>query len=141
MKALTERPLDKILWDDLWLNLHHQGDVGTASYVAMVYLFKLRQEKVLFDWNFYALLATIETQRHKNSNPPLPEWLVSDYQSVWRKITAFCVEDMLKAKGASELRVYLTIIALAKDELKLGELLITIDDDQIEGFLAGEMGW
>lgn len=141
LKGLSERPLDKALWDELWLNLHHQGDIGIASYVAVVYLMKLRQAEVAFDWNFYALLATIEIQRHKNSNPVLPEWLVSDYQAAWATIKVFCVEDMSQAKNAGELRVYLSIIALAKGQLALGDLLITIDDEQIQGFLAGEMGW
>ena len=141
LNGLSERPSDKALWDELWLNLHHQGDVGTASYVAAVYLIKLRQTGVAFDWNFYALLATIEIQRHKDSNLVLPEWLVSDYQAAWETIEVFCVEDMSKAKDAGELRVYLSIMALAKGQLELGDLLITIDDEQIQGFLTGEMGW
>lgn len=64
-----------------------------------------------------------------------------DYQAVWNEITAYCVEDMSKAKDAGELRVYLSVIAIAKGELELGDLLITIDEEQIQGFLAGDMGW
>ncbi len=141
LKSLAKAPQDRAAWQALWLHLHHQGDVGDAAYVAVTYLILLRKDGVVFDWNFYALLATVEVQRHKNGNPPVPDWLKSTYLGAWSMITAFCFDDISKLADGEVLKVYLAVIALAKCQTDLGDMLLNIDIEQIADFIAGEMGW
>ena len=54
-------------------NLHHQGNVGEASYAAVTALVDLYCSDHLPDWNLFALTATIEVERHRKGNPSLPE--------------------------------------------------------------------
>jgi hypothetical protein len=49
-------PLDAEAWDHLWQQLHHQGDVGVASYAALTPLVDARAG-VARDWNVYGLIA------------------------------------------------------------------------------------
>lgn len=68
-------------WDDgkpgmsLWNELHHQGDVGEASYASVPTLVALAETATRRDWNVYALTATIEVERHRRDNPSLTEWM------------------------------------------------------------------
>ena len=45
-------------WKELWNELHHQGDVGEASYAAVPALVRIEAARRGADWNTYALVAT-----------------------------------------------------------------------------------
>jgi hypothetical protein len=50
----------KEAWHELWEELHHQGDVGEASYAAVPHLVRIYRERSAIDWNTYAIVAVIE---------------------------------------------------------------------------------
>src|SRR5262245_30444165 len=56
-------------WEGLWGELHHQGDVGPGSYVAIPHLVRIHRQRGVVDWNTYAIVATIELARGKGRNP------------------------------------------------------------------------
>jgi hypothetical protein len=62
----------KEAWHELWEELHHQGDVGEASYAAVPHIVRIHRERGLDDWNTYALVAVIELARGKGKNPVYP---------------------------------------------------------------------
>jgi len=136
LKALSEAPYDEGSWRDFWRHLYHQGDVGSASYVVVVALFELRRRRVMFDWNFYALLASVEVDRCKGADTALPDWLRRDYSHMWTVITAFCVEDMAREPKPNVLRGYLAVLALAQGNVDLGHLLIAMDEGDMRAWLA-----
>src|SRR6185503_1359384 len=72
---LRTHPQDARVWKDLWENLHHQGDLGDGSYVAVVALARLCQSVVLPSAELFGLVSTIEVERHRRTNPPVPDWL------------------------------------------------------------------
>lgn len=55
-------------WPELWENLHHQGDVGEASYAAVPHLVRIVKDSGRRDWNLYGLVALIEIERHRKSS-------------------------------------------------------------------------
>ena len=71
---------EKEIWEELWLELYHQGDVGEASYAAVPHLLRIAQIKPRLNWNYFALITVIEIARHDDHNPPLPEFLIGEYQ-------------------------------------------------------------
>lgn len=76
-QASTSEEVDSI-FSELWQELHHQGDVGVASYMAVPHLIKIAKEKKIINYNVFGLIATIEIERHKD-NPKLPEEFKSSY--------------------------------------------------------------
>ena len=66
--ALRRIEAGKDAWDELWQELHHQGDVGEASYAAVPHLVRIAKLLPRRDWNFYGLVSTIEVERHRKSN-------------------------------------------------------------------------
>ena len=62
----------KDVWDELWDELNHQGEVGVASYAAVPELVRIAGGATCRDWNIYGLVATIEVERHRKGNPSVP---------------------------------------------------------------------
>ncbi len=75
-------------WNELWNELHHQGDVGEASYAAVPPLVRIHAERALPDWNTYALIAVIEDVRRNAGNPAMPPWLSEAYDSALRDLVS-----------------------------------------------------
>jgi len=76
--ALSRLEQGEDAWDELWRELHHQGDLGEASYAAVSHLVRIAAQAHQRDWNFYGLVSTIEFERHKSSNPHCPTgWLTT----------------------------------------------------------------
>lgn len=75
--ANTDEEFDSI-FKELWNELHHQGDVGLASYFAVPHIIRIAKEKELINQNVFSLIASIEVHRHKN-NPVIPEEFEQDY--------------------------------------------------------------
>src|ERR1700722_1269685 len=73
--ALAQMDRGESVCHELWQELHHQGDVGVASYEAIPQIVRICEVRREFDWNLYALAATIEIERHRKDNPALPDWL------------------------------------------------------------------
>ena len=58
--------------DELYENLHHQGDVDTASYAAI---------PALVNAGELDLVCIIEICRYYEGNPVIPEYLIAEYTS------------------------------------------------------------
>ena len=139
--ALRRLSSGEDVWDELWENLHHQGDVGEASYAAVPQLTRICAGAAQRDWNLYALVATIEVERHRRSNPPIPEWLDLDYRQAWREIQRMALEDLSSASDPLTVRSALGAVALARKDLKLGALLTDLDRSEIEELLQERLDW
>lgn len=86
-------------WDELWNNLHHQGDIGEASYAAAPQLVRIHEVRGIPDWNTYALLATIEEARQIGRNPPLPVNLRASYETAWRRLVELGLRELREAEA------------------------------------------
>jgi hypothetical protein len=118
LRQLAERP-SEAAWNELWNELHHQGDVDDASYAAVPVLAEIHRNSRSLGWNCYALCATIEIERHRKANPPLPAWVKSEY----------------------EIRSAMSVVAIAKGMLGLGALIGSLDDSELQEILDERLGW
>jgi hypothetical protein len=123
------------VWDELWQELHHQGDVGEASYAALPHLVRIARTLRYRDWNFYGLVSTIEVERHRKSNPPLPAWLAEDYAAAFRHVLDLAFDDLRRSEDPATVRSILGAVALAKGDLMLGALISRSDDSEIAEML------
>ncbi|GJI95300.1 hypothetical protein RugamoR57_20180 [Duganella caerulea] len=129
------------VWDELWNELHHQGDVDIASYAAIPHLVRIAKGEASRDWNFYGLLATIEVARHRRGNPAIPAWLKTDYDGAWTEASALALADMRSEFDSSTTRAILSVLALAKGDLKLGAMLSGLDDSELDEWLEERLAW
>ena len=102
------------VWHELWNELHHQGDVGDASFAAVPFLVKIYRERGVIDWNTYAIVAIIELARNEGQNPDVPKWIADDYFQAIRELAEIGTTEVLRAKTPDEVRAILSIIAIEK---------------------------
>lgn len=118
-------------WDALWQELHHQGDVGEASYAAVPHLVRIHRQRGVVDWNTYAMVATIELVRGRGSNPEVPSWLNEGYQQALRELAETGLRELPHAEGQEANRCILAILALWKGVRIYGRLLLDFSEDEV----------
>jgi len=129
-------------WEELWNELHHQGDVGEASYAAVTALVDLYSSGRHPDWNLFGLSATIEIERHRKGNPPLPQWISEDYQRAWRKLAELALAKLRVDQVDSDtLQSALAVLAIARGNLKLGAMINHLDSSELDEILEQCLGW
>jgi len=108
---LDPRPLLKKLeaggdtrevWRELWDALHHQGDVGEASYASVPFIVESYRRRRVPDWNTYAIVAIIELARNEGENPDVPQWIANDYIQAIRELAEIGTSEVLRAENAED---------------------------------------
>ena len=129
------------VWDELWNELHHQGDVDVASYAAVPQIVRIADSAANRNWNFYGLVATIEVERHRKGNPEIPAWLKLDYDNALAKAGALALADLNSKTDSATTCAILSVLALAKGELKLGAMLSGLDASDLDEWLEEKLAW
>ncbi len=102
------------VWHMLWDELHHQGDVGDASFAAVPFLVEQYKELGVIDWNTYAIVAIIELARKEGKNPDVPQWFAGDYFQAIQNLAQIGAKEVLSAETEKEVRAILGVIAIQK---------------------------
>ena len=140
LKALEAGEQTDAAWKELWNELHHQGDVGEASYAAVPHLVRIHGARGVPDWNTFALAATIEEARHNGGNPDIPERLQDAYQAAWRRLVELGLQELLEADDSTLITSILAALAMGKGQLALGRFAILFDEEERKELLV-EAGW
>jgi hypothetical protein len=127
---------DKTTWEELWQELYHQGDVGSASYAAVPAIVALYTESNILDWNPYALIATIELARDSRKNIEVPDWLQPEYEQALRSLCEIGIKQLAAADTSETVCSILAVIAISKGERGHARLLVEYTADEIEEILA-----
>ncbi|MBF5042006.1 hypothetical protein FGE12_06340 [Aggregicoccus sp. 17bor-14] len=128
------------VWEELWNELHHQGDVDEASYAAVPHLVRIAKGWARRDWNLYGLLSTIEVERHAEDNPPLPDWCRQAYAQAWRELFDLALADLRTEQDPLTLRSLLGALALARGQMAVGALLALSDVSELRALAEEQLG-
>ena len=126
-------------WHDLWEELHHQGDVGEASYAAVPHLVRIHRQRSLRDWNTYAMVGIIELARgevvdaahNKRKNPEVPDWLKDDYFEAHRDLSEIGLKEFPSAQDPYLVRGILGILALHKGARTYARILLNYSEAEM----------
>lgn len=140
-EALSKLEVGENSWDELWEELHHQGDVGEASYAAVPHLTRIAQNQKKRSSEFYSLVSTIEIERHRKSNPVVPEWLEADYFHAIQNLRNLALVDIVETSDPELVQAILGVIALSKGLIKLGSLISFIDESELAQLLEKQLAW
>lgn len=128
--AEDDETISKV-WEELWNELHHQGDVGIASYLAVPQLVRIGIKKHLFDWNLLAICSVIEQQRHLGNNPRLP----LEYQDYYKKgisdLKEFVIKNLNKDLDRTTAIMALSTIATCNGKPKMGKAIMEMEDESL----------
>jgi len=128
----TERDTASV-WNELWNELHHQGDVGEASFAAVPHLVRIHRMRGMADWNTYAIGAIIELARNQGKNPDVPKWLKGDYFRAIRELAEIGATEIFRTGDADEVRAILSIMAIEKGLRNHGRFLLNYSEDELLG--------
>jgi hypothetical protein len=121
-------------WQELWEELHHQGDVGDASYAAIPELVRIHRNRGITEWDTYAITAIIELARTERGNPEVPEWLREDYFRSIQELAEMGANEILRADDSETIRAILSVIAIAKGLRTHGKFLVGYSEDEMSAF-------
>ena len=127
----TDRDTTEV-WQELWEELHHQGDVGEASFAAIPFLVRSYREHGVFDWNIYAIVAIIELARKEGKNPDVPRWIADDYFQAIGDLADLGATEVLQAETQDDVRAILSVIAIEKGLRTHGKFLVNYSDDELK---------
>jgi hypothetical protein len=133
--AESKEEIDEI-FKELWNELHHQGDVGLASYFSLPHIIRISKEKKLVDYNVFGFIAVIETERHDN-NPKLPPEFEEEYLQAIREgvpdLVKIIIQDSWDATLSSTV---MAALAAIKGHIEMAKAILKMEDaDIINEFL------
>jgi hypothetical protein len=99
------------VWHELWGELHHQGNVGDASYAVVPHVVRIHRTRGVADWNTYAMVAVIELARTKRDNPELPAWLEQDYFRAITELAEIGAAEILRTREPANPRPFAPSLA------------------------------
>ena len=123
-------------WAELWNELHHQGDIGTASYAAVPHLVRIYESQGLPDSNAYAMIAVFEECRLSGHNPALPDDFATTYHAACRRLAEIGTVELRSAEDATLVCNIIAIIAFVKGQRFLGSFALNFDEDERREVIA-----
>jgi hypothetical protein len=84
----------------VWEELHHQGDVGEASYALVPYLVEYQSRRRELDEQVFHYCVVVDLAQPENKNPPIPPELEFSYAMAIRKLPVIGAE--LLRRGCPE---------------------------------------
>jgi hypothetical protein len=139
-RLLTDGPC-KELWEELWNNLHHQGDLHQASYAALPWLVEFIRRSPKLDWNAVALVALIELERDQHNNPPVAEELSSGYYAAIRSLPEVLSSHPDREWGDCVVQAAVACIALARGQRWFARAYFELDRATAGRWFSEELGW
>ena len=119
------------VWEELWNELHHQGDVGEASFAAVPHLVRIYRKRGIEDWNTFAIVAIIELARKDGKNPDVPKWLEEGYFRALRELAEIGAHEVLRTKDPDVTRAILSVVAIDRGLRTHGKFLVNYSEDEM----------
>lgn len=124
------------VWDQLWDELYHQGDIGTASLVSVPHLVRIHSERRSPDWNVYLLVSLIELHRAQAENPDTPDWAAPDYQASIHTLSELGLRELPVAVDSETKRSILGLLAITHEARVYGRALAELSEDEVAELLS-----
>jgi hypothetical protein len=131
LERLATGKENDVVWREFWEDLHHQGDVGLASYATVPHLVRIYRQLGVVDWNPYAIVACIDLCRTEPHNPPLPEWLKHEYFRAIQDLSDYGMSQWQQSQPPDDARVILAVMAIAKDLRTHAKFLFSYTDEEL----------
>lgn len=100
IRRLHREGTSDLFWELVWVELHHQGDVGEASYALVPYLVEYQSRQRELDEQVFHYCVVVELAQPENKNPPIPPEFEFSYAMAIRKLPVIGAE--LLRRGCQE---------------------------------------
>jgi len=127
-------------WDYLWNELHHQSDVGEASYAVVPYLAQYAQKFKTQEWHIWGFPVVVELARLDTENPEIPEEIKEGYFEAFNILAEIAIEHQVWDEEVSGCMS--ACIALSKKQPVFARAYLEMAGKETAlDFLKEETGW
>ncbi|MDF9795360.1 hypothetical protein OKW21_006727 [Catalinimonas alkaloidigena] len=138
LEASADEKDEELIWEELWNELYHQGDVGTASFLAIPQLVRIYKIKNRASYHVFAFITTIELVRI-NDSIHLPDEFNNEYEEALDRIPELI--DLIKDQIWDSVLAasVLSATAIWKKKYKMAELIAELEDDNLTDYLLDQI--
>jgi len=121
-------------WNILWDDLHHQGDIGEASYAVVPYLAEYAQTASTIAWHAFGFPAVIELERTEHENPPVPEEIQRSYEHAITELPRIALRRGVEVWDEQCFEPVMACLALSLGRRTHARTYINLTDTEIPEF-------
>lgn len=133
LKKLQAGVMSEDDWSILWDDLHHQGDIGEASYAVIPYLVEFARSAQVIAWHVFGFTAVVELQRTENQNPPVPAELELAYHAAIKELPRIGFAR-IEAWDGDAFEPFMSCFALSLGYRTHARAYLDMTEIEIEGF-------
>lgn len=121
-------------WNILWDDLHHQGDLGEASYAVVPYLAEYAKSAPQIAWHAFGFPAVVELERTENDNPVVPEEIRESYHSAIKELPQIALNRGVEVWDDYCFEPVMACLALSLEHRKHARAYLELTDSEIPEF-------
>ena len=133
LKQLSSGSVSENMWNILWDDLHHQGDVGEASYAVIPYLVEYARVANPLPWHVFGFTAVVELERTESRNPPVPAEMELSYRAAIKELPHIGL-DRVQAWGDDSFEPFMACLALSLGRRLHARAYLDMSESEIAGF-------
>jgi len=119
---------ESVIWEEIWNELHHQGDLGTASYLAIPQIVAIAKSKGIIDSNTFSFIAVVEIERHRETNPDIPPEYTKEYHDALNELPDLVKLIQGESWDGNLASNVLRALAAANSQIKMAEIIGYLGD-------------
>jgi hypothetical protein len=121
-------------WDILWDDLHHQGDVGEASYAVVPYLAHYASIATPIAWHAFGFPAVVELERGRHGNPEVPPELFGNYTAALQALPKIALNRGPAVWGENCFEPIMACLALSLERPQHARAYLDLTEGEIPEF-------
>jgi hypothetical protein len=129
------------LWKTVWDELHHQGDVGEASYAFVPYLAQYQDTHRELDPQIFYFCVVVDLAQPENGNPPIPQELELSYAMALRALPVLGAEKLRRGCAEHVVMGVAAATALAAGQRLLARAYLDFSRKEAVSFLEAFDGF
>jgi hypothetical protein len=122
-------------WGLLTEELFHQGDVGDASYAAVPQIVRIALKHSPLRVDALTLVILIEVARRSEGNPPVPEWLKTEYETAIEQLARETLIRFEQLENVDLVRGALGILAVWKGQTECARAAAFHSEEELKEIL------
>lgn len=135
--ALDEKD-EELIWEELWQELYHQGDIGTASFLAIPQLIRIYKLKNRANYQVFGFITAVELARI-NGSLNIPTEFREEYEKAINQLPELINHVKDSAWDSVLAASVLSAMAIWKRKYKMAELISELEDDGLTDYLLEQI--
>ena len=112
IRELQDKGTSDEYWKKIWNELHHQGDVGEASYAIVPYFVEYQSNQKYVDEQLFHFAVVVDLAQSEDHNPPIPKELEFSYAVSMRRLPVLGAERLRRGDSTAAVMGVVASIAL-----------------------------